>query len=163
MYPTVDQLFAPVLFICQTISNFIKKETNRYRANKLLLLHDYSHDQSLLYDFKFDLDVCQRKQLSIVELSILNKPKDLSVFFCESHSRLKDSCTSKFSSRLQSSHKYAFVLYIQATLTLLPPQFLTQYSQFSVFSQPILHECVVKQNCFYFVVFLSGFMIVLII
>ena len=56
MFPTVDELFAPVLFRYHTTSNFVKKkETNRYRARILLLLHDYSHDQSLLYDSKFDL------------------------------------------------------------------------------------------------------------
>ena len=61
------------------------------------------------------------------ELSILNTPKDFSEFLVNrTFARgILYTCTSNFNSRLQSSHKYAFVIYLQATNIFLSPQFLS--------------------------------------
>ena len=61
------------------------------------------------------------------QMSIINTPKDFSEFFVNRTfvRGILYMCTSNFNSRLQSSHKYAFVIYLQATSTSLSPQFLS--------------------------------------
>ena len=204
MFPTVDQLFAPVLFRYHSTSNFVKKKRKPidteqgyyfcymithtikvcFTTSSSTCISENSYHQSNgnLHVSKKTRSSTSCKNLdgffsakTLSQTHLLQKTKKPNVnskyteglqrIFCESHLCSGDSLHVYF--QLQQS----FAIISQVCLRYLP----SGYQYFSlaavsklVFSsskpsKPILHEYVVKQNCFYYVFYLSSFIIVLII